>query len=175
MVGIIVIAGISFTLSAFLVGVVLRLSHLYSWYDMKDERKIHTGDVPRLGGVGFSLAFILVAMVLSFIATETYYGFWFLPVILGMFLTLIFGILDDFKSLAPRTKLLIQVIAAILVVIPDYTFHSFLFIGSLKDLNWLRYPLTVLWLVGLTNALNFIDGVDGLAGGVSLWRHWPTP
>jgi UDP-GlcNAc:undecaprenyl-phosphate GlcNAc-1-phosphate transferase len=170
MINIIVVAGISFVLSIFLVGVVLRLSHLHSWYDMKDERKIHVGDVPRLGGLGFSLAFILVAMVINFNAAESYYGFWFLPVIIGMFLILVFGILDDFKPLAPRVKLLVQVIAALLVVIPDYTFHGLFFSGAdfLKNLNLLRYPLTILWLVGLSNALNFIDGVDGLAGGISL-------
>ena len=167
---ILVVAGISFVLSILLVGAVLRLSHLRSWYDMKDERKIHIGDVPRLGGLGFSLAFIFVAMVINFNAAESYYGFWFLPVIIGMFLVLIFGIFDDFKPLAPRVKLLVQIIAALLVIIPDYTFHSLFFTGAgfLKNLNWLRYPLTLLWLVGLSNALNFIDGVDGLAGGISL-------
>jgi UDP-GlcNAc:undecaprenyl-phosphate GlcNAc-1-phosphate transferase len=63
-----------------------------------------------------------------------------------------------------------QIIAALLVVIPDYTFHSIFFAGPdfLRHLNWLRYPLTVFWLVGMSNALNFIDGVDGLAGGISL-------
>jgi UDP-GlcNAc:undecaprenyl-phosphate GlcNAc-1-phosphate transferase len=170
MIEIIAVAGTSFVLSIFLVGVVLRLSHRRSWYDIKDERKIHIGDVPRLGGLGFSLAFILVAMVINFNAVESYYGFGFLPVITGMFLVLIFGIFDDFKPLAPRVKLLVQIIAALLVVIPDYTFHSLFFTGAgfLKNLNWLRYPLTLLWLVGLSNALNFIDGVDGLAGGISL-------
>jgi UDP-GlcNAc:undecaprenyl-phosphate GlcNAc-1-phosphate transferase len=170
MVNIIVIAAISFVLSTVLVGVVLRLSHLHSWYDMKDERKIHTGDVPRLGGLGFSLAFILVAMVLSFSAAENYYGFRFLPVVIGMFLTMIFGTLDDFKQLAPRTKLFGQIIAALLVVIPNYTFHSLFFAGPdfTGNLGWLRYPLTVFWLVGMSNALNFIDGVDGLAGGISI-------
>jgi UDP-GlcNAc:undecaprenyl-phosphate GlcNAc-1-phosphate transferase len=169
MINIVVVAGISFALSVSLVGIVLRLSHFHSWYDMQDERKIHIGDVPRLGGLGFSLAFILVAMVINFNARESYYGFGFLPVIIGMFLILIFGLLDDFKSLAPRVKLSVQIIAALLVVIPDYTFYS-LFFGDanfLGNLNWLRYPLTVFWLVGLSNALNFIDGVDGLAGGIS--------
>jgi UDP-GlcNAc:undecaprenyl-phosphate GlcNAc-1-phosphate transferase len=171
MINIAVVAGISFILSTFLVGVVLRLSHLHSWYDMKDERKIHVGDIPRLGGLGFSLAFIFVATVISFNATENYYGFWFLPVIIGMFLVLIFGIFDDFKPLVPRIKLLFQIIAALLVVVPDYTFHSLFFTGAdfLRNLNWLRYPLTILWLVGLSNALNLIDGVDGLAGGISFF------
>jgi UDP-GlcNAc:undecaprenyl-phosphate GlcNAc-1-phosphate transferase len=170
MISILVVAGTSFVLSVFLVGFMLRLSHLHSWYDMKDERKIHVGDVPRLGGLGFSLAFALAAVVISFTARESYFGFRFLPVIIGMFLILFFGIFDDFRPLAPRVKLSVQIIAAVLVVIPDYTFHSLSFAGLdfLKDLNWLRYPLTVLWLVGLSNALNFIDGVDGLAGGIAL-------
>jgi UDP-GlcNAc:undecaprenyl-phosphate GlcNAc-1-phosphate transferase len=167
MTNIVAIAGISFILSGFLVKVVLHLSHLNSWYDGKDERKIHTGDVPRLGGIGFSLAFILVALVINFSATESHYGLGFLPAFIGIFLILTFGIIDDFKSLAPRTKLSVQIIAALLVVIPDYTFHSLFSIGTTGDLNWLRYPLTMFWLVGLSNAVNFIDGVDGLAGGIS--------
>jgi UDP-GlcNAc:undecaprenyl-phosphate GlcNAc-1-phosphate transferase len=163
------IAGISFILSGLLVRLVLHLSHLNSWYDGTDERKIHTGDVPRLGGIGFSLAFILVALVINFSAAENHYGLDFLPALIGIFLILIFGILDDFNPLAPRTKLLVQICAALLVVIPDYTFHSLFFTGpeTIRNLNWLRYPLTVFWLVGLSNAMNFIDGVDGLAGGVS--------
>jgi UDP-GlcNAc:undecaprenyl-phosphate GlcNAc-1-phosphate transferase len=135
MFGNIIVAGVSFLLSAILVGVMLHLSRIKSWYDKIDERKIHTGDVPRLGGAGFSLAFILIATVINFIAAENHYGFWFLPVIAGMLLTLIFGILDDFRSLAPRYKLLAQIIAALLVVIPDYTFRRLFFfdLGPLAD------------------------------------------
>jgi UDP-GlcNAc:undecaprenyl-phosphate GlcNAc-1-phosphate transferase len=168
MIGVLVAAGVSFVLSIFLVGFVLRLSHAHSWYDMKDERKIHVGDVPRLGGLGFSLAFVLAAMVISFTAAEGYFGVRFLPVITGMFLVLSFGIFDDFRPLSPRVKLSVQVIAALLVVVPGYTFHGLSFGGTpfLENLNWLRYPVTLLWLVGLSNALNFIDGVDGLAGGI---------
>jgi UDP-GlcNAc:undecaprenyl-phosphate GlcNAc-1-phosphate transferase len=170
MVSVLVAAGVSFGLSVFLVALVLRLSHAYAWYDMKDERKIHTGDVPRLGGLGFSLAFVLAALVVSFTAPESHFGFRFLPVICGMFLILFFGIFDDFRPLAPRVKLAVQIIAALLVVIPGYTFHGLSFAGApfLADLSWLRYPVTVLWLVGLSNALNLIDGVDGLAGGIAL-------
>jgi UDP-GlcNAc:undecaprenyl-phosphate GlcNAc-1-phosphate transferase len=164
----VIIIGSSFILSLVLVVVVLRLSHIKSWYDIIDDRKIHTGDVPRLGGVGFSLAFIVVAFVISFTAPETHYGLGFVPVIMGMFLTLFFGVFDDFRPLRPQNKLLVQIIAGLLVVIPDFTFHRLFFfdIGPIGDLGWFRYPLTLFWIVGMINALNLIDGVDGLAGGI---------
>jgi UDP-GlcNAc:undecaprenyl-phosphate GlcNAc-1-phosphate transferase len=71
--------------------------------------------------------------------------------------------------LAPRYKLFVQITAGLLVVSPDFTFRRLFFvdIGTLTNLNWLRYPLSFFWVVGLTNAVNFIDGVDGLAGGLS--------
>jgi UDP-GlcNAc:undecaprenyl-phosphate GlcNAc-1-phosphate transferase len=86
-----------------------------------------------------------------------------------MFLTVIIGVVDDFRALAPRYKLMIQIIAGFCVIIPDYTFHRLFYfdIGPLSELNWVRFPLSLLWIVGLTNAINFIDGVDGLAGGIS--------
>ncbi|MDR1095842.1 MAG: undecaprenyl/decaprenyl-phosphate alpha-N-acetylglucosaminyl 1-phosphate transferase, partial [Spirochaetaceae bacterium] len=168
MTGIIIAVVVSFVFSLVAVWIMLCLSHKKSWYDRIDERKIHTGTVPRLGGVGFSLAFIVTALVLALNSTETYFGLRFIPVLIGMFLMVVCGVLDDFRALAPRQKLLVQVFAGILVIIPDYTFHHlFVFNDSFNVFAWLRFPLTFLWVVGLTNAVNFIDGVDGLAGGVS--------
>jgi UDP-GlcNAc:undecaprenyl-phosphate GlcNAc-1-phosphate transferase len=150
------------------VWAVLRLSHKKSWYDRIDERKIHTGTVPRLGGVGFSLAFIITALALAVNSTESYFGLRFIPVLIGMFCMVVCGVLDDFHALAPRQKLIVQIFAGILVIIPDYTFHHlFIFKDNFGGFVWLRFPLSFLWIVGLTNAVNFIDGVDGLAGGVS--------
>jgi UDP-GlcNAc:undecaprenyl-phosphate GlcNAc-1-phosphate transferase len=152
------------------VALVLRLSHKKSWYDQVDERKIHTGNVPRLGGVGFAAACIISASFITFFSAETYFGLRFIPVIVALLLTLIFGIIDDFSPLIPRYKLLIQIIAGLCVIFPGYTFKR-LFYFDVHGFSWLSlawYPISLLWLVGLTNALNFIDGVDGLAGGVSL-------
>jgi UDP-GlcNAc:undecaprenyl-phosphate GlcNAc-1-phosphate transferase len=159
----------SFILSIIMVSLVLRLSHIKSWYDRIDERKIHTGDVPRLGGVGFALAFIVSAAVIIVIAKESYFGLRFVPVLVAMFLIMVIGVRDDFRPLTPRNKLYVQILSALCVVIPDYTFHRLFFfdIGPMGDLGWIRFPLSVFWIVGLTNAVNFIDGVDGLAGGVS--------
>ncbi|MDR2501287.1 MAG: undecaprenyl/decaprenyl-phosphate alpha-N-acetylglucosaminyl 1-phosphate transferase [Treponema sp.] len=165
-----IIAGIaSFVVSTASVAMVLRFSQIRAWYDTPDERKVHSGDVPRLGGLGFACAFILTSLVITFIFPERYFGFRFLPVLIAMALILLFGVTDDFHPLSPKAKLSIQIIAALLVILPGYTFHRlFSFdIGPLGTLHWIRYPLSVFWIIGLTNAINLIDGVDGLAGGVS--------
>ncbi|GHT66682.1 undecaprenyl-phosphate alpha-N-acetylglucosaminyl 1-phosphate transferase [Spirochaetia bacterium] len=161
---------LSFFLSLVAVWVTLKISRRMSWYDPIDERKIHTGDIPRLGGAGFASAFIIIAFIINFLAVEPNFGWRFLPPLIAIILVLASGVYDDFRSIAPRYKLLIQAIAAFCVVIPGYTFHRLFFIdiGPLSELNWVRYPLTFLWIVGLTNAINFIDGVDGLAGSISL-------
>jgi UDP-GlcNAc:undecaprenyl-phosphate GlcNAc-1-phosphate transferase len=169
MVGVILVILSAFMLSLFAVALVLRLSHKKSWYDRIDERKIHTGDIPRLGGLGFAPAFIIIAFFINFTASEPYFGLSFLLPLVSMVLVLISGVLDDFRPLAPKYKLIIQIIAGLCVVIPDYTFHRLFFfdIDALAKLNWIRYPLSLLWIVGLINAMNFIDGVDGLAGGIA--------
>jgi UDP-GlcNAc:undecaprenyl-phosphate GlcNAc-1-phosphate transferase len=165
---IIVVITVSFVFSLLTVWMICRVSHKNAWYDKIDERKIHTGDVPRLGGGGFSTVFIAVSMVLIFSRTEIHLGIRFIPVFIGLCITLVCGILDDFHTLASKTKLLIQCIASLLVIIPAYLFqHLFIFNDNFWILTWLRIPLSFLWIVGLTNAINFIDGVDGLAGGVS--------
>lgn len=173
--GLIVIA--SFMISAIIVAQVLMMSHKKSWYDPVDERKIHTGDIPRLGGIGFASAFICISVGISVvipllpvqIIPGADFHLSFLFPIVSMILIFVFGVFDDFRPMAPRYKLLIQVIAAFLVVIPGYTFRSIIFFGPgiLGNLNWLRYPFTFIWIVGLINAVNLIDGIDGLAGGVS--------
>jgi UDP-GlcNAc:undecaprenyl-phosphate GlcNAc-1-phosphate transferase len=167
----------SFIISCVIVAQVLALSHKRSWYDSIDDRKIHSGDIPRLGGIGFASAFTCACFAITFViprlpaqfVPDSTIRLSFLFPLAAMILIFASGVFDDFKPMAPRYKLLIQIIAASLVVVPGYTFHSIIFtnLGMLSELNWLRYPLTMVWIVGLTNAVNLIDGVDGLAGGVS--------
>ena len=172
-----IMIGASFVISCVVVAQVIVLSHKKAWYDSIDDRKIHTGDVPRLGGIGFASAFTCACFSIIFViprflgqpASGAAIRLSFLFPLAAMILIFVSGVFDDFKPMAPRYKLFIQIIAASLVVAPGYTFHSILFTGPglLGELNWLRYPLTAVWIVGLTNAVNLIDGVDGLAGGVS--------
>lgn len=159
----------AFGLSLVFVWAILSLARRKSWFDHHDERKIHSGQVPRLGGIGFSTAFIAVAVGIAFMHPQGGYGLRFIPVLLAMPLILGFGVVDDFKVLQPRVKLLVQSIAAVLVLSGNYTFHrvGFSVIGFNWEFGLLKYPITFLWIVGVTNALNLIDGVDGLAGGVA--------
>jgi UDP-GlcNAc:undecaprenyl-phosphate GlcNAc-1-phosphate transferase len=161
----------SFVLSVIFVALVLHISRKYAWFDHHDERKIHTGQVPRLGGVGFALAYLVVAAAATVIDVIPSLGFRFVPVLFALPLVLAFGVVDDFKSLRPRYKLLAQSAATIIVMAAGFTFHriDFSSVGINLDLGLYRYPLTFFWIVGVTNALNFIDGVDGLAGGVSVF------
>ena len=153
--------------STLLVGLILRLSHHKSWYDHIDDRKIHSGDVPRLGGIGFSLVFAAAAVIIVFLMRDS--ALRFLPCLAGICVIVVFGVWDDFRPLKPHIKLLVQIFAALCVIIPGYTFRRIVFFdgGFLENIPWLGYSITLLWIVGLTNALNLIDGVDGLAGGIS--------
>jgi UDP-GlcNAc:undecaprenyl-phosphate GlcNAc-1-phosphate transferase len=169
MIGIIIVFAISVIFSLTAVAMVLKLSHKKAWYDHINERKIHSGDIPRLGGIGFALAFIVIAALLSLITRKLDASLRFLPCLAALLITLVSGVWDDFRPMAPRYKLWIQFLTALCVIIPGYIFRriAYIDVGVLSDLGWLGYPITFLWIVGLINAINFIDGVDGLAGGLS--------
>jgi UDP-GlcNAc:undecaprenyl-phosphate GlcNAc-1-phosphate transferase len=140
------------------------------WYDRLNARKIHFGDIPRLGGLGFAVSFAVFAGVIRFRSLESPRLFLLLP---AFILILITGVRDDFKPMAPRFKMFFQLSAALCAMGAGYVFKRVFYIGGIDFLSFpgwslLRYPLTLLWIVGMTNAVNFIDGVDGLAGGISL-------
>jgi UDP-GlcNAc:undecaprenyl-phosphate GlcNAc-1-phosphate transferase len=160
---------ISFSLSFLCVGLVLRVSHRNSWYDKIDDRKIHTGDVPRLGGIGFASAYILMAFLIILFYPEFSPGIHFIAPIAALIIILVSGVIDDFRPLSPWIKLFIQGVCALCIILPGYTFSRPFFFGPgwLSSLGSSRYFFTFIWIVGLGNAVNFIDGVDGLAGGVS--------
>jgi UDP-GlcNAc:undecaprenyl-phosphate GlcNAc-1-phosphate transferase len=166
---ILIVFAASVVLSTGSVLLVLRLSHRKEWYDHIDERKIHTGNIPRLGGIGFSVAFFLMLAVIALKSGSLTANLRFLPCIAAMILAMLSGAYDDFHPMSPRAKLFLQLIAALCVLIPGFTFDRILNTGGgfLTDLGYLAYPVTFLWVVGLTNGFNLIDGVDGLAGGVS--------
>ena len=155
--------------AAVLVALILRLSHHKSWYDHINDRKIHSGDVPRLGGIGFALVFLAGAIIIVALNQNLEPITRLLPCYAGVCVIVAAGVWDDFRPMKPQLKLLIQVFAALCVIIPGFTFKRIFYFdgGLLGKLPWLGYPITLLWIVGLTNAINLIDGVDGLAGGIS--------
>jgi UDP-GlcNAc:undecaprenyl-phosphate GlcNAc-1-phosphate transferase len=139
--------------------------------DTPNERKIHKGDIPRLGGISIYLGFVLallLAILLAKLGGRGLEGRHFLGILLGSSIILIVGVWDDFWGLKPLTKFIWQVLAAVVVILFGVSIN---FVSNplngLFELGWLGIPLTLLWIVGMTNAINLIDGLDGLAAGVT--------
>ena len=130
--------------------------------DQPGERKVHQHPVPRIGGIAFGIgAFV---SILSWGPKDSIT----LSALLGGLIILGFGVWDDRVNLNYRIKLLGQVMAALaVIIIGGIRFESvpFLLEGELP--SWIGIPLTVLFLVAVSNAVNLTDGLDGLAGGLS--------
>lgn len=144
------------------------------WYDRLDPRKIHTGKIPRLGGMAIFASFAL-AVGAGFIlrvanrSGQNWSG-GLLPLSLAGITVLSAGLVDDFKPVRARYKFLIQLLAATLVVSAGFYFRYLVvpFSPYRIEFGWLGYPVSVLWIVGITNAINMIDGLDGLSGGITM-------
>ena len=168
----------------FAVGVVLGIircmwvmSHKKRLYDVPDARKVHTMPVPRLGGLSF-FPVILMSMFLvigfrlyfwdvnvSGLSFNMLYEYLFLFV--GMTLLYLVGVCDDLVGVGYRYKFAVQIAAAFLLVLSGNWFDSF---GGLFGIYsvpvWVGVPFTVFIVVYITNAINLIDGIDGLASGL---------
>lgn len=162
---------ITFLSSAISVLFVLKISKKYKLYDTVDDRKMHSGKVSRLGGIGIFIGFALGLFLYDFLkeVPSTWQTVRILAIVLAGALIFIMGVLDDLHPWKARYKLLVQLLAALTVVSFDFTFKSISF--STLDINipfhWFRYIITFGWIVGVTNAVNLIDGIDGLAGSLS--------
>ncbi|TCP26017.1 UDP-GlcNAc:undecaprenyl-phosphate GlcNAc-1-phosphate transferase [Scopulibacillus darangshiensis] len=130
--------------------------------DLPNHRKVHSVSMPRLGGLAIYLSFIIGFLI---IRPESDYT---LAILGGSFIIILMGFLDDVMTLSPKIKLVGQLMAAIVIVIGgiQVDFINLPFDGRLY-LGWFSIPITILWIISITNAINLIDGLDGLAAGVS--------
>ena len=159
-------AFISYLLGVFIVPFVIDWSQKEGLVDVPNERKIHKAPISRLGGIAIWLSTMLTFLVL--VALSYYpYGSLLSGILLGGSLMFLLGLIDDIYNLDAKFKLVIQLSIATIVYLLgvkiDTLFNPF---GNAIDLGIFSYPITILWIVGITNAVNFIDGVDGLAGSV---------
>ena len=156
---------------------ILVISHKKRLYDVPDARKVHTMPVPRLGGLSFfpvilMSMFLVIGFRLYFWDMDVYglsfnmlYEYLFLFV--GMTLLYLVGVCDDLVGVGYRYKFAVQIAAALLLVLSGNWFDSF---GGLFGIYsvpvWVGVPFTVFIVVYITNAINLIDGIDGLASGL---------
>ncbi len=150
---------------------VMRLCVKYGIFDYPDHRKLHAKPTPHLGGialfVSFWILFLLASLHFDAINLELSGRMWAL--FLASAVILVTGIVDDLKNLNFVGKLSGQLIAAGIIIAAGFTIPRFYipFWGSL-ELGWLSYPMTAAWIIVLSNSINLIDGLDGLAGSVSV-------
>lgn len=156
-------------LSALLLAILARTSLARHFADMPGHRKVHQTAVPRLGGIGIVLAFlILVAVAQVFGFRDMRPGF-LLSVTFASLFILVAGAFDDALSLGFRSKFILQfLVSGVVVNVFGLGFDRVALFGYEMSLGGLGVIVSIIWMVGLMNAVNLIDGIDGLAGGVAL-------
>ncbi len=146
-----------------LIPVLIRLSSRFGLVDDPTaERKVHTTVMPRTGGLGIIIG---VALPLLFLLPLDGY---LIHLFTGCAIIVIFGLLDDRVELSYKWKLFGQALAAIVVISGGIAVHKMPFLGLEDAPQWLSYPITFFFLIGVVNGVNFSDGLDGLAAGTSI-------
>ncbi|OQA03814.1 MAG: putative undecaprenyl-phosphate N-acetylglucosaminyl 1-phosphate transferase [bacterium ADurb.Bin400] len=186
---------LAFLLSCFLTGVVKRLALRYGYVAMPRKRDVHSKPVPRIGGIAFVVAFMIVSAV-SFLVVRPEWTFdtvnWFgidrklLAIWVGGSIVAFTMLLDDLRQMSAWKKLMFQVMAATVVIasgisidilsnpfgqafsLREVSIPIFTLAGNTYHISLWSDLLTLIWLVGMMNIINFVDGVDGLASGVSM-------
>ena len=160
--------------SLLMVPPVMRLAIRKHWLDEPDGiRRGHVRPVPRLGGVGIFVGLVLALGVAPIVRTlsDATPAVPHLTTALLAASAILFalGLLDDLRGVPPVAKLAGQTLAALIVVFAGFRINVLVLPPAYQvSLGWLAIPVSVLWLVGVSNALNLVDGLDGLAGGVSV-------
>lgn len=131
----------------------------------KDNRRVHKEAMPFLGGIAIYLAVILGALIYLPMDKST------VAILIGGTIIALSGIIDDLRDLSPKMKLIFQILAGVILVLGDvridYITNPFTVESTMIELGILSIPITIFWVVGITNTLNLIDGLDGLAAGVA--------
>jgi UDP-GlcNAc:undecaprenyl-phosphate GlcNAc-1-phosphate transferase len=153
--------------------VVKKIGLQSGYYDPPGGRKVHQRPMVRLGGVSIFLGTLIALLSIWWLG-----GFGILPpakeyeiwgVTFGGLAFFLIGLADDLFNLSPFVRLFLQIVAASFAwqAGVQIEFLSIPFVGLSSLPDWISLPVTVIWLVGMTNAINWIDGLDGLAAGVS--------
>lgn len=145
---------------------VKRFAQMIGAVDQPGDRRVNKVPIPRMGGLAIFLGFVLTALLFVPLNTQI------TGILLGAVIIAAMGAVDDIVSLNPWIKLAGQIVAAVVVIRCGVVFSAITNPNPLSEvttveIGWLSVPLTILWIVACTNAVNLIDGLDGLAVGVS--------
>lgn len=168
---------VAFLIALAITPAVIKFSKRFGFVDVpKDNRRMHNHPVPLLGGISIIAAFFIAALVAGLLArplNQNSLPLYNLAQLLpGALIIVVMSMLDDKYDLPALPRLFVQCIAAGITValgvrVTTISASVTLFHTQTFSLGWLSVPLTVIWIVGITNAFNWIDGLDGLAAGIS--------
>ncbi|OCA88976.1 glycosyltransferase family 4 protein [Pseudobacillus wudalianchiensis] len=150
-------------LSLVITPLVKKMAIAVGAVDKPNHRKVHEKIMPRMGGLAIFISFMIGLFLLK---PQSPFNF---AIVVGGFIIIVTGMLDDRFELSAKAKLGGQLLAALVVVLYGGVKMEFITLpfGGEMEFGFLSVPLTILWIVGITNAINLIDGLDGLAAGVS--------
>ncbi len=133
--------------------------------DYPKDRGVHKKPMPRMGGVAIVLGFLITVLMINFfnpgMNQKQLLGF-----LVGAAIIAALGVWDDMKNLPAKLKFCVQIVAALIVILSGTRIQIVLWPVT-TTLQALSIPITLVWIVGVTNAVNLIDGLDGLAAGVT--------
>ena len=156
------VVGVCLIIVACIIPFVKKIAIHIGALDIPNERKVHLVPIPRLGGLGIFIGFLIGYMIFGHNTVQMN------SILIGSFIILLTGMFDDIKPISAKSKLFGQILASSVIVFYGNILLSNLTVFGL-DINFgiFSYPITILFIVACTNIINLIDGLDGLSGGIS--------
>lgn len=153
---------LSFIVVGALIPFIKKIATHIGAVDIPNERKVHKVPMPRLGGLGIFFGFLLGYMIFGTPSSTMN------SILIGSFIVVLTGVVDDIKPLKPSTKFAGQLIAALIIAFyGEILLKDVSAFGIYINFGFFCYPLTIFFILGCINCMNLIDGLDGLAGGIS--------
>jgi len=152
--------------------IVIRIARRLNILDAPDVRKVHSKPIPRIGGVAIFVSMMALTLPVLFLQNPIGDSFRLVQskivaLLVAAGFVFIVGLVDDIKGLPVRAKFLAQFIAALIVCNAGIRITGIPLTDSFfLNFGWFSWPITILWIVGISNAINLIDGLDGLAAGI---------
>lgn len=153
---------VTMIISACLIPIVIKAGNSLGIVAHKNERTIHKKEIARIGGYAIYISSLIGSVL--FLKTDPQIN----AILIGGFIVFIVGLYDDVHNLSPKIKLFFEVIATLIVIIwGNIYIKGFHFVPSPYD-EYVSGIVTLFWIIGITNAINLIDGLDGLSAGISI-------
>jgi UDP-GlcNAc:undecaprenyl-phosphate GlcNAc-1-phosphate transferase len=163
----------SAVLSLLIIPLLIYIARTFRLYDAPTARKVHAAAIPRIGGVAIFLSTTVLVITILFLDNRIGEIFrniqsQIIAMLIGSTFIFFVGLVDDLRGIRAYQKLLAQIVAAAVVCLAGIRIESIVFTNLFTiNFGWLSFPITIFWIIAITNAINLIDGLDGLAAGIA--------